>query len=433
MPKEIQVLEMDREMRLDVRRTGKRPRDAYMETLVSIPKKLKTSTEQEAVVGKFPSFNEIRRPLNRHRIADHMPVPDPLNIPDELRVTLRGRQLAVDDANYGERFLLHRSIDGKLLVFCADTELKVLHDSEYLVCNGTFEMAPTSTFQLYTVHGYLNGEGMALFWALLPNKTQGTYVEMWTAVRDALVSKFGDTGNIWCFLTDFELAAIHAIQEVFPQTNVKGCTFHFRQAIMRHVGNEGLQTVYNSRNPSSIREWIRQLMAMSMLPAFVVPYAWEFLKVPPPTADPHLDVKLQSFANYFERTWISGSFPHHLWTHFDHEGPRTTNQAEGWHNALNHRFGIPHPSLTNFLNWLRKRQYDVQCRGIQLTAGRPAKPRSAVYVRLESDLQRAKVQLTLKMGNICVNIFPQNAGWQMMESELRLYLKHVCYLLVGSD
>ena len=66
-----------------------------------------------------------------------------------------------------------------------------MHDSEYLVCDGTFEMVPDSSYQLYTVHFYSNGEGMVLAWALLLNKSTAIYVEMFTSIRDALVEVKG--------------------------------------------------------------------------------------------------------------------------------------------------------------------------------------------------------------------------------------------------
>ena len=73
--------------------------------------------------------------------------------------------------------------------FCAQTEL---YQSEYIVCDGTFEKYPDSSFQLYTIHGFRDGEAMALAWALLPNKTKASYVELFTATRDAFVTEFGD-------------------------------------------------------------------------------------------------------------------------------------------------------------------------------------------------------------------------------------------------
>jgi hypothetical protein len=86
----IDSLDIDRDMRHSVRETGKRPRDAFSDAVSSISKKFKTSEEQEAVVVNFPSYPEVRRQLTRHRTAQHIAVPNPQNIPDELRKTLRG-------------------------------------------------------------------------------------------------------------------------------------------------------------------------------------------------------------------------------------------------------------------------------------------------------------------------------------------------------
>lgn len=191
---------------------------------------------------------------------------------------------------------------------------------------------------------------------------------------------------------------------------------------------EGLQNAYNSHDPPEVRQWARRVMAMSNLPAMFVPYAWRMLRSPPLVADQQLGQKLQSFARYFERTWICGSFPTSLWTHYDHIGPRTTNNAEGWHNSINHTFGIAHPSLTTFLNWLQKYQFQVQCRGLQLEAGRPGKPRAAVYVKLDEDLMRAKTDLSLRIGHVFLSIFPSPVAWQCIEWELSQYLARVAYL-----
>ena len=160
---------------------------------------------------------------------------DPLSIPEPLQVTLRKREVAEDDEMYGERFLLHSGQRGTMHVFSANTELQALHSSEYLVCDETFEMAPSCSYQVYTIHGFVNGEGLLLVWAILPNKTADTYNELFGVVRSALISTFGDIGQMKFFVTDFECAAIYAISHVFPEVMVKGCSFHFRQALMRRV------------------------------------------------------------------------------------------------------------------------------------------------------------------------------------------------------
>jgi len=127
-------------------------------------------------------------------------------------------------------------------------ELLALYNSDYLVCDGTFETSPDSSCQLYTIHDYIRGEGVPLVWVLLPNKTQTTYAELFKALHDAVVAAFSDVGRRRTFLTDFEAAAIHALQVTFPESTMKGCSFHFRQAVLRRVQREGLLTAYEDVN-----------------------------------------------------------------------------------------------------------------------------------------------------------------------------------------
>jgi len=112
------------------------------------------------------------------------------------------------------------------------------------------------------------------------------------------------------------------------------------------------------------------------------------------------DAKLQELADYFGRTWVHGKYPPELWSHFDNNGPRTTNAAEGWHNSLNSQFGTPHPSLRVFQHWLQKCQFEVQSRCIQLAAGRPPKPQLVNYVNVNKDLWDAKVRYGMDIGYI---------------------------------
>jgi len=101
-------------MRDEVRRTGKRPRDAFTEMMTNIPKKFKSEDVQTKVVLQVPAFQSVRRQLSRHRVERCVPVPDPTNIPDLLRTTLCGRE-ADDDSTYkDEKFLLYTGQEGVL-------------------------------------------------------------------------------------------------------------------------------------------------------------------------------------------------------------------------------------------------------------------------------------------------------------------------------
>ena len=86
-------------MRDDVRSTGKRPRNAFTDMMASIPKKFKCSDQQTDIVLQVPSSQSVRRQLSRHRAERCVPVPDPCNIPNIMRQTLRSRE-ADDDSPY---------------------------------------------------------------------------------------------------------------------------------------------------------------------------------------------------------------------------------------------------------------------------------------------------------------------------------------------
>uniref|UniRef100_A0A915IK84 Uncharacterized protein n=1 Tax=Romanomermis culicivorax TaxID=13658 RepID=A0A915IK84_ROMCU len=69
---------------------------------------------------------------------------DPANIPIEYRLTLTGREAHArdpQDPNANQRLLLLNQ--NSLLIFASDIDLQVLHQSEYWVAEGTFEMRPT--------------------------------------------------------------------------------------------------------------------------------------------------------------------------------------------------------------------------------------------------------------------------------------------------
>ena len=94
---------------------------------------------------------------------------------------------------------------------------------------------------------------------------------------------------------------------------MKGCSFHFRQAIYRNVQREGLQHQYEN-DDTVLRTWIRQVMSLTKLPAFAVPMAWSWLREPPPSRDTATDLKARAVSMYFDRPRVNGDFPSSCWT-----------------------------------------------------------------------------------------------------------------------
>jgi len=53
-----------------------------------------------------------------------------------------------------------------------------------------------------------------------------------------------------------------------------------------------------------------------------------------------------------------------------------------------------------FLDWLQRYQFEVQCRCLQLAAGRPAKERRAEYARIETEIAEAKLGYSINVGHV---------------------------------
>lgn len=92
-----------------------------------------------------------------------LPIPELGDLPIEYQLTLRGRETRAinpEDLFANQRLLLANE-DG-LLVFASEIELKVLHDSEFWIADGTFEMRPRMFSQIYTIRSLIQNEGKSI-------------------------------------------------------------------------------------------------------------------------------------------------------------------------------------------------------------------------------------------------------------------------------
>lgn len=97
-------------------------------------------------------------------------------------------------------------------------------------------------------------------------------------------------------MSDFELASRSAIKFHFPNVNLKGCWFHFKQAVNRKVIKLGLKKNYTSTN---YRKYINSLGALALVPVNSVVEGFNFIKNIMPD-----DPKCLELYNYFNGQWI---------------------------------------------------------------------------------------------------------------------------------
>lgn len=94
---------------------------------------------------------------------------------------------------------------------------------------------------------------------LCTNKKKATYKTAFQKIKEFQPAYSPNQINV-----DYELAAINAIKEVFPNAIVQGCYFHLAQSLGRNIGTNGLKPRYET--DSKFASEIRKLQGLAFLP-----------------------------------------------------------------------------------------------------------------------------------------------------------------------
>ncbi|XP_021354690.1 uncharacterized protein LOC110451153 [Mizuhopecten yessoensis] len=161
------------------------------------------------------------------------------------------------------------SADGQRhLMFATQTQLSLLRQArrwevtKYM--DGTFKIRKEPFTQLWSIHAFLQKDEclkqVPLVFVLMSRQRAQDYV----AVLRRLLEVLGDPA-VEGAVMDFESACWNAVRTVLPGVDLRGCSFHSCQAVMRKVANLGLRTTYMKRE--GVHCFIRKLLALPFLPA----------------------------------------------------------------------------------------------------------------------------------------------------------------------
>jgi len=209
-------------MREAAQNAAQNPRNVYATAVNGCSDEVATHLPQQAHV-----LRAIRQMRNRRDGIRALPNNlQQLQLPPDLCQT-----------KSGQNFLLHDSGPGndRILIFGTEAALDALGENGDWFMDGTFKTAPPLFEQLYTIHGVRQHAVLPCVFALLPGKSQQLYRRLLQALR-ALRNDFNPTS----ILTDFELAAMNSVRAVFPRAVIRGCYYHFQQALWRHIQQDNV-------------------------------------------------------------------------------------------------------------------------------------------------------------------------------------------------
>ena len=124
----------------------------------------------------------------------------------------------------------------------------------------------------------------------------GKLTTLYTAALEALDSVPMVDLDPKTVLADYELAIRNSVSTIWPCTVVRGCLFHFKQALLRKAASIGLALFYNYKIIGSpVRRTIQLLGALAFVPEGDVYDAYHKIK-------PTLSQDVGEFFEYMEST-----------------------------------------------------------------------------------------------------------------------------------
>ncbi|XP_060857291.1 uncharacterized protein LOC132934900 isoform X1 [Metopolophium dirhodum] len=233
--------------------------------------------------------------------------------------------------------------------------------------DGTFKTVPRVPADLkcfLTVQVVFRSVSFPMVYALLGSMTEEVYSALFDIVRNILPLNY----ELVCFITDYEKALMSAVQQSFPESQLRCCWFHFTQSIVRYCHrrmNSVLDLVRT--NPVAARV-LRMVLALPHLPATrndprcpqfsmtdgfraIIHYTRQF---------PEIERGMRNFLiGYVESFWLLQVGPD-LISVFGEEY-RTNNYLESFHATLLVQMQR-HPNVWNFLQKLTiiENQYFIE-------------------------------------------------------------------------
>ncbi|KAH7694197.1 hypothetical protein AAVH_38760, partial [Aphelenchoides avenae] len=145
------------------------------------------------------------------------------------------------------------------IVFGRQSVSEHAHSITQIYARGTFKVAPSLFYQLLVVLGKRDGYIDPIFYALLPDKRQETYIRLFDTLKHLYPSLEPSRMSM-----DFENALIDAGRECFPDSNLDGCLFHLSRKVKRQLQINGLMGMYN-KDPEFARA-ARMIIALAYVP-----------------------------------------------------------------------------------------------------------------------------------------------------------------------
>lgn len=243
-------------------------------------------------------------------------------------------------ATFNELLMADYNCDGiRVIVFCSKNFKPLLYEIDEYYGDGTFQSAPVPFYQLYTIHGNFGSTSeitniVPLIYCLMSDKTEESYVVLFKMIKAQCPH--------WepkIFHSDFETAMTNALKKEFPRVTIKGCYYHYLNALWRKAKFLGLKTKMNLRIVGLCK-------SLPLLPVEYINEGWNYIQ-----SECHEMQEVKPFVTYMNKYWLKNYEFIKEWCVYN-QLHRTNNFAEGWHARLNRVINKNYVTIAKLLSVL---------------------------------------------------------------------------------
>ncbi|KAK3086797.1 hypothetical protein FSP39_023606, partial [Pinctada imbricata] len=152
----------------------------------------------------------------------------------------------------------------------------------------------------------------------------------------------------------------------------------------RRAQATGLQLPYQDNN--AVKTLVRRAAILPLIPLDSIEDVWFQALEDRDEAD--ITDLTDPFTDYVTDQWIEGD--RLLWNHFGTQGPRTTNNLEGWHSKLKKMVQHAHPNIYTAIQMIKDVENANEITRIQRAAGGTTRPKCKKYLNIDRRLVTLK-------------------------------------------
>ena len=128
-------------------------------------------------------------------------------------------------------------------LFFSPQSISIFQNFHVIGFDGTFLVCPKPFKQLFTIFNHLKGRFFPIIFCLMTSKRQVHYEAVLQKIKQ-LLPQFQPMEAI----SDFESSSKPAFAREFPGIRLSGCLFHFKQALVRHLNENGMKCLLKTEN-----------------------------------------------------------------------------------------------------------------------------------------------------------------------------------------